>query len=184
MKSYFKYFALGLILVSSLVSAQSAIIRGEASPGVYQNLQSVSQRLQVDANISVPTATAVDPCASLSIAKSSAVVNIITAATTQLVAPSGSTVIYVCSIALTVSQVITTPNTIQFISGTGGACAGGLLNRTGLIGDGGVTAGPPLVFVTGTGATIFKTTGTQGLCAVTAIGATASFQGLVTYVQQ
>lgn len=147
---------------------------------------SLLEPLRVDANgntlVVVP---ATDPCQTSAIAKSSAVVNITSATTTALVAVSGTTAVYVCGISITISQVITTANTIVFEYGSGAACVTSPTALTGLYGAGGITAGSPLeISAGGAGQTIFKTPASQGLCALTAIGATGSFQGVVTYVQQ
>lgn len=123
-----------------------------------------------------------DPCMNPLIAKSSAAINITTATTTSLVAVSGSTTVYVCGVSMTVSEVITTPNTILFEYGTGAACTSPTV-LTGKYGDGGVTAGIPIVVNASNGGTIFKSAASNGICALTAIGASASFQGVITYVQ-
>ncbi len=123
-----------------------------------------------------------DPCTYA--AKSSVPINITTAATTALVAVSGTTSVYVCGISLTISEVITTPNTIIFEQGTGAACAGSPVALTGKYGDGGVTAGIPIVVGQSAASTIFKGASANGICGLTAIGATGSFQGVMTYVQQ
>lgn len=124
----------------------------------------------------------VDPCSYAT--KSSVAINITSATTTQLVAISGSTSIYVCHFSFTASQVITTANTLQFEYGTSTTCVGA--NKlTGLYGAGGVTAGDPIVVSAGNGnGTLFTAPASNGLCALTAIGASASFQGVLTYVQQ
>lgn len=127
--------------------------------------------------------TSIDPCFTAA-PKSSVAVAITTAATTQLVALSGTATIYVCAIHLTISQVVTTANTLKFVSGTGASCATGTADLTGLFGAGGITAAPPLVFNAGGFNTVFKTPAGSALCATTAIGATAFFAGVVTYVQQ
>lgn len=124
----------------------------------------------------------IDPCSYAT--KSSVAINITSAATTQLVAISGSTSIYVCQFSFTASQVITTANTLQFEYGTSTTCVGA--NKlTGLYGAGGITAGDPIVVSAGNGnGTLFSVPASNGLCALTAIGASASFQGVLTYVQQ
>lgn len=131
-----------------------------------------------------PTPNTADPCFNAAAAKSSAIIAVTTATTTQLVALSGTTAIYVCSYSLTISQVVTTPNTIKFVYGTGASCGTGTTNLTGILGDGGVTAASPLAVVSGPGNNIFKTPAGQALCVTTTIGGSASFQGVVTYVQQ
>jgi hypothetical protein len=124
-----------------------------------------------------------DPCQTPNATKQSVAINISTAVTTQLVALSGTTSIYVCGFSLTISQVITTANTIQFEYGTGALCATGTTVLTGLFGAGGVTAGAPLV-ISASGANLFTAPAGNALCAVTVIGATGSFQGVLTYIQQ
>lgn len=122
----------------------------------------------------------VDPCQSSGVLKSSVAINITSAATTSLVAVSGSTKVYVCGAYFTISEVVTTPNTLQFEYGTGASCTSPTA-LTGLFGGGGVTAGDPIVINMGE---IGATPASQGVCALTAIGATGSFQGVLTYVQQ
>lgn len=173
--------ALSLAAMVSGAFAQSAIIRGEESAGVYSNLKSTSGVLQTTGAVTLPTT---DPCATSGVAKSSAVINISTATTTQLVAISGSTVVYVCSFNMTISQVVTTANTLKFVRGTGASCGTGTADLTGAFGTGGVTAAPPIVVVSGSGHTLFKTNAGDALCATTTIGASAAFTGVVTYVQQ
>jgi hypothetical protein len=131
------------------------------------------------------TVGSTDPCQNSSVLKSSAAINISTATTTQLVAPSGSTAVYVCGFSFTISEVVTTANTLQFEAGTGGTCGAATVVKSGLYGAGGVTAGIPIVVASpGMGSTVFSSAAASGVCAVTAIGATGSFQGLVTFVQQ
>lgn len=124
-----------------------------------------------------------DPCQTFNATKQSTIINITAATTTQLVALSGTTSIYVCGFTITVSQVAVTPNTIKFVYGTGASCGTGTTNLTGLFGDGGITATLPLV-ITGFGSSIIIAPSGQALCATTAIGGSASFQGVLTYIQQ
>lgn len=203
-----------LFAYAALAHGQSAIIRGEVSPGIYQNYQASDSSVdtRVTGNVGLYTqgmnyvfngtswdrwrsspaflgvarvaVLGVDPCQSSDVTKLSAPIAITTATTTQLVALSGSLTIYVCNFELTISQVVTTANTLRFVYGTGANCGTGTVNLTGDFGAGGVTAAPPLVITASSGATRFKTIGGQALCVTTAIGATAFFQGVVTYVQQ
>lgn len=124
-----------------------------------------------------------DPCASPGTTKSSAAISITSGTTTSLVAVSGSTTVYVCSFSATISQVVTTANTLQFEYGTGAACSSPT-TLTGTYGAGGVTAGIPIVVKDGGAYTLFKSAASAGICAVTTIGASGSFQGVLTYVQQ
>ena len=135
----------------------------------------------------VPSANVVsvqnnDPCSYA--AKSSAAISVTSATTTSLVAVSGATAVYVCGFSFTISEVVTTANTLQFEYGTGAACTSPTV-LTGLYGAGGVTAGDPIVISAGNaGATVIKAPASNGICALTAIGGSASFQGVLTYVQQ
>jgi hypothetical protein len=107
-------------------------------------------------------------------APASVSVNISSAATTQVVALSGSTVVYVCSFFLSVNG---TNPTVQFEYGTGSSCAtspvvltGAIAPLTGSV----ITAGALVQFQTAPG---------NALCIVSA-GTTPSIQGYVTYVQR
>ena len=105
--------------------------------------------------------------------------------TVGLVPASGSTIIYVCSFSVTISQVATTPNTLLFEYGFGANCIGSPQSLTGLFGAGGITAGPPISVSNGGGnGTIFKSVAGAALCAVYSEGATSFFEGFLTYVQQ
>lgn len=130
------------------------------------------------------SAVFVDPCLSPSVKKSSVPINITTATTTQLVAASANAAIYVCGYSFTISQVATTANTLQFEYGTGASCGTGTTALTGLFGAGGVTAAPPLLIQAPSDGTDITAPAGNALCAVTAIGASGSFQGVLTYVQQ
>lgn len=129
------------------------------------------------------TAGTTDPCQNPSVLKTNVAINITSAATTSLVAVSGSTAVYVCGFSFSISQVVTTANTLQFEYGTGASCTG-THALTGLYGAGGVTAGIPIVVSQSGPGTVFTAPASNGLCAVTAIGASGSFQGQLTYVQQ
>jgi hypothetical protein len=119
-----------------------------------------------------------DPCASPMIAKTSAIINQSSSATTKVVDVSASTVIYVCGFTATASG--TTP-TFTFTSGThvsadcdtGAALLSGAMVPSATVGS--VSAGY------GAG-TMFKTAAAKQLCLTT--GATTSVQGVLTYVQQ
>jgi hypothetical protein len=124
-----------------------------------------------------------DPCMNPLITKTATPINITAAATNLLVPVSGSTAVYVCAYSFTISEVITTANTLQFEYGTGASCTGA--NKlTGLYGGGGITVGTPISVNAGFGGTLMTAPASNGLCALTAIGATGSFQGVLSYVQQ
>lgn len=135
-------------------------------------------------SVPVTFASDQDPCSYAQ--KSSVAIAITSATTTAMVAVSGSTTVYVCGFNFTVSQVITTANTLKFESGTGTACSTPVASLTGTYGTGGITAGEPLhIHSAGGGSsTIFSGGASNGICAVTTIGASGSFEGVLTYVQQ
>lgn len=103
---------------------------------------------------------------------SSAVINATAAATTQLVALSGSTVIRVCGFTLTESLA----GTAQFVYGTGSNCGTGTTNLTGAMAL--ATSGVMTVSA-GTGS-VFRTIAANALC-LTAV--TGNITGFVTYAQ-
>lgn len=151
------------------------------SPGVIALGQTTKS---ASVPVTIATDQYVDPCQSPNIAKSSVAISIATATTTSLVGVSGSTTVYVCGFVFTASQVITTANTLVFEYGTGATCTSPTA-LTGTLGAGGITAGEPILVHAGNaGQTIFKSAASAGICALTAIGASGSFQGVLTFVQQ
>ena len=125
-----------------------------------------------------------DPCQSSGVAKSSAAINISSATTTQLVAPSGTTSVYVCGATFTIAPSATSADSISFITGTGGTCGGSTVTKTGTFGAGDLTTAAPVVAVSFSDpGTSFSGAAGSGLCAVSA-GTTVNIQGFVTYVQQ
>jgi hypothetical protein len=168
------------------IAAGQTVMQGQVTAG-SGTTPPVRVPVKVDAsgNLGVMgSTTATDPCASSGVAKASAAINITTAATTALVAPSAGLTVYVCSFSMTISQVVTTANTIKFVRGTGATCGTGTADLTGAFGTGGVTAAPPIVVASGAGNTQFKGSSGDGVCATTTIGASAAFVGVLTYVQQ
>jgi hypothetical protein len=125
------------------------------------------------------TAGTADPCLSSAIAKSSIPINLSSAATTQLVALSGTTSIYVCGFVLTDTGV-TTATTIQLEYGTGSTCGTGTTALTGTFAQSLLTSA---IVVNVAGGTQIKAPSGNALCAVVA-GTTPSIQGYLTYVQQ
>ena len=115
-----------------------------------------------------------DPCQTSGTAKSSVVVAV--TADAQLIAASGSTIIYVCGFSVSIAG--TTP-TMRFIYGTGTVCATGLTALTGTYAP---LTGSMILGGNG-GATVFATTASQALCVDTE-GTSPSVQGILTYVQQ
>lgn len=104
---------------------------------------------------------------------SSAVVNVAAAATTQLVALSGSTIIRVCSFVITGDTAATTAT---FVYGTGANCATGQVALTGamrMVDEGNLSA-------TGMNGSLFRGAAANALCLTAATGAVSGF---VTYAQ-
>lgn len=111
----------------------------------------------------------------------SASANIASATHTQLVALSGSTVIYVCSAYIEIQGVATTAGTLQLEYGTGSSCGTGTTAITPTF-IGSTTAGNPTVIPMSAGAGyLFKTTAGQALCA---LSTTTTVQKVfITYAQ-
>jgi len=172
-----------LLLTSSVCYSQSAIVRGEVSAGVYENLRSTGGSLFVNTSGSSITVNYSDPCQSANTTKTSTVVNV-TTATTTLIATSTGNGVSICGFSMTISQVVTTANTLKFVRGTGATCGTGTADLTGAYGTGGVTAAAPLVLAVSGAGTLFKSTGSENICVTTTIGASAAFTGVVTYVIQ
>lgn len=128
----------------------------------------------------VPGST--DPCQDLSQQKSSFPVNVASATTTQIVAASGSTVVYVCGYQLAAGAG-TNPSA-QFEYGTGATCTSPTV-LTGAMATGVTvsTTAPGPIFTAGNDVTLFKSAAGATLCLVTG-GTTPNFQGFVTFVQQ
>jgi hypothetical protein len=103
----------------------------------------------------------------------SAVVNVSTATTTQIVAAVANKSIYVCSFALTSAG--TTPS-FQFEYGTGGTCGTGTTLLSGAFAP---TSGS-YTYAGGNLGLMFSAPVTNGLCIVSG-GTTPSIQGLITY---
>lgn len=124
-----------------------------------------------------------DPCASPDIAKSSKAISVTSAATTSLVAVSGSTTVYVCGYSFTIAPSATSADTAAFEYGTGAACTSPTL-LTGTYGNGDLTSAAPVTHVTYGGAfTAFKSASSAGICILTA-GTAVNVQGVLTYIQQ
>ena len=118
--------------------------------------------------------TAPDPCQSNGVTKSSVAVAV--TADAQLIALSGTTIIYVCGFNVSIAG---TAPTMRLISGTGSVCATGLTGRTGayapltgsMIASGGIAG------------TVLATAAGEALCMDTE-GTSPSVQGVLTFVQQ
>ncbi|MDQ3024760.1 MAG: hypothetical protein M3R04_10365, partial [bacterium] len=104
---------------------------------------------------------------------SSVAIDTATAGNVQLVAISGSTVVTACGFSAVADGVVA----VQFITGTGTACATGETDKTGpmaFVANGGINSGY--------GAPIFK--GAAGEAACIELSAAIGVRGIFTYVQQ
>ena len=131
------------------------------------------------AQTTVVSAGPSDPCAAPLIAKTTVPIGVATATTTQLVAPDGTTKVYVCGGAISIAPSATSADTALFEYGTSTACTG-THALTGTLGNGDLTSAAPPIVVPLAG---LVTPPSQGLCIVTA-GTAVSVQGFLTYVQQ
>lgn len=130
------------------------------------------------ANTTIPTA--LNPCASTAVAKSTVAVNITSATTTQIVAVSSGKAVYVCGGTITIAPSATSADTAKLEYGTSTNCTG-TNALSGTFGDGDLTsAAPPIVVDFPSG---IATPASQGVCIVSA-GTAVNIQGTVTYVQQ
>lgn len=174
-----RLMSVGAIASGSAVTGNPVLVAGRDDSG---NARSLHNDGNGDLYVRPSTSSGAfgDPCMDPTQAKSSAVISITSATTTSLVAVSGSTAVFICGGSLTISEVVTTPNTFQLEFGTGASCTG-TTALTGTYGAGGVTAGDPIVVVIPE----LKSTGaSQGVCAVTTIGGSGSFQGVLYFVQR
>jgi hypothetical protein len=116
-----------------------------------------------------------DVCQNPAIPKSSAVINVGAATTTQIVGLAAGTTVSVCSFSATLAG--TTP-TVKFVTGTGTDCVTGPAALTGVYAP--VTGS---VISHGGGGTLFQSAAASEICATT-VGTGSSFQGVLSYVQQ
>lgn len=161
--------------VGAAPTANPIVIAGYDGTNLQMLRTATSATLASIAGTQVVSPVAIDPCQSPAIAKSSASIAIASATTTQIVALSGSTIIYVCGYNFSITGTLPT---YQFEYGTGSNCGTGTTVLSG--------AFLPIV---GTLAqysptfSAFKSAAGNALCIVTT-GTLPSLQGVLTYVQQ
>jgi hypothetical protein len=129
-------------------------------------------------SISVTFASDKHPCADAS-QVSSAVISTASSGNVELVAISGSTIVYVCGFDVTSQADVS----IQFVSGTGTACATGETNKTGvypLVAASG--AGLRGIARTNGGSVQFKGAAGEAMCIE--LSGAVQVDGLLTYVQR
>lgn len=160
----------------------SAYTSGSVNVWITLTQAAIDPSLVVAASIS-NVAGASDPCQDVSAIKSSVAINAAGVGTTQLVALSGTTSIYVCSFQAA-ANAGTNPS-FQFEYGTGASCGTGTTALTGAMATGVTVSAtaPGPVFESSPGNTTLKTPSGNALCAVIA-GTSAVFNGWVSYVQQ
>lgn len=111
----------------------------------------------------------------------SAIINVNNGVNAQLVAASGSTVIYVCSFSMTIAAA-TTAN-VSFKYGTGTTCGTGTTQLTGLFGSA-VAAATPFSVSQGSGlGVLFAAPAGNALCVFNGGSGAGSAQGVLTYAQ-
>lgn len=148
-----------------------------STPPTLTNGQTAALQLDSDGSLyaNVREFTAVtDPCQSPWAAKSSVPVAISTATTTQLVALSGTTKVYVCGLNATVGAT----TTIGLNYGTGASCGTGTTALTGVL----APATGTMINIGGGEATAVSSAAGNALCAVST--GTGGINGVLTYVQQ
>lgn len=143
----------------TLTNGQTAALQLDSDGSLYANVREYTSVL--------------DPCQNPWNAKSSVPVAISTATTTQLVALSGTTKVYVCGF----TGAVTATNTLTFEYGTGSACGTGTTALTGaMVLPVGVTA------IGNSGGTVMSGIAGNALCVLS--GTTGAVNGVLTYVQQ
>jgi len=160
----------------------SAYSSGNANIWITTTQAAIDPSLVVAASIT-NIAGASDPCQDVSAIKSSVPISAIAVGTTQLVALSGTTVIYVCGFQAA-ANAGTNPS-FQLEYGTGSSCGTGTTALTGAMATGVTvsTTAPGPIFQSSPGGNILKTPSGNALCAVVA-GTSAVFNGWLSYVQQ
>jgi len=134
-------------------------------------------KLQVAVSGTVTTAAPINPCQALPI--QSTPVNVTSATTVQLVAPSGSTVVTICGYQIAMVGTIAA-DTFLLEYGTGATCGTGTVVLTGAISSGILTAGATPI---SHDVPLRSSAAGAGACIVTTIGTGPQIQGVVNWVQ-
>jgi hypothetical protein len=161
---------------------QSAYTSGSVNVWVTVTQAAIDPSLVVAASIA-NVAGASDPCQDLSAIKTSVPISAAGVGTTQLVALSGTTAVYVCSYQAA-ANAGTNPS-FQLEYGTGSSCGTGTTALTGAMSTGVTvsTTAPGPIFESSPGNSILKAPAGNALCMVVA-GTSAVFNGWLSYVQQ
>jgi hypothetical protein len=169
-----KHFLIMAILMGVVIGVIAGLLLISSSPSPVR-----AQAI----NNGIPNYTlGLDPCGSTGITKSNVAVSVVTAATTQIVPISGSTIIYVCDWSFTIGSSTPVKAAVAFEYGGSTTCTSPTL-LSGAMGNEYAGSGPGMMLVNGPSAGIsFSTAAASGLCLVTT-GTTVSLHGQVTYVQ-
>src|SRR6266576_2830198 len=134
------------------------------------NLRGLKTDSTGNLSVTFPSSGIGDPCQSESFAKSQFFANVATATTTNLVSPSGATVVYVCGFSIYVTAG-TTP-TFKLVRGTGGTCGTGTADITPLYSPTATAITNSFEVLVGFGGeTVAKSNASDGVC-VTSAGTT------------
>ena len=175
--------AVGVTHVRTRVSAYtSGVVTASFSPSVGPTsyASSIAGTVNVLQGNVVGTT---DPCASSGTLKKHAFANITTATTTSLVAVSGSTTVYLCSVNYNMVATVAA-DTIYLEQGTGASCAGSPTAITATVSSGILTNGAVNYASATVPGTFVATAASNGLCAVTTVGTGPTIAVDVAYVQQ
>lgn len=125
----------------------------------------------------VSTNGPVNPCEANPV--QSVPISITTATTTQLVAPSGTTVVTPCGLVIAMIGTVTA-DTVQLVSGHGTNCGTGQAGITGAMSSGILTAGATVVPFAGP---MGSAPAGDGLCIVSTVGVGPNISGVLTFVR-
>lgn len=161
-------------------SGTARAISGDSSGHVNVNVTGTPSITGTVAVSNFPGSTINNPCFDPGTSQNSAIFNIATATTTQLVATSGSTIIYVCGFSSTMVGTIVA-DTLLLETGTGATCGTGTSIKTGTYNSGVLTGGAVSV---SQNVPLKPSAAGDGLCIVTTVGTGPAINGTVAYVQK
>src|SRR5271155_1054647 len=160
-----------IAVVVTLAIVWSSPVRLQSKSGAANSFGQNSNITQI-ARVSVNN----DPCGSWGATKLSAVVTVAATSTIQIIAGVAGQTIFVCGYQVTQTTAI---GTVQWTSGTGGACGAAIVTLTGAMPT---NAGTPLTYGGGEMSIMAAAAG-SGVCLTTAGGGTHT-AGVITYVQR
>lgn len=161
-------------------SGTTRAISGDSSGHVNVNVTGTPSITGTVAVSNFPGSTINNPCFDPGTTQNSVIFNLATAATTQLIAPSGSTVIYVCGFSSTMVGTLAA-DTLLLETGTGATCGTGTSVKTGTYNSGILTAGAVSI---AQNVPLKPSAAGDGLCIITTVGTGPAINGTVSYVQK